>query len=222
MQLEVILAGNRIATSVLWSSDNLSQYKDKNEKWKLFLCQCCLKTLSCPQTWNIKKEKDREKEKIGDKPAKLNEKKSDGELEREIKSAFHAFNPKFRKFRNQLWSWSSRPWDKVGEGLVSKMRRGRGPSPGSATTRCSNFTAIFLTVTSTDDLVPRCLLLNRTKKLATQATVCVLFLLKLKIAKILLGKLSFQLGSWTSWCFISYYWKWYAVDGLPPRLWLTW
>ena len=30
---------------------------------------------------HIQKEKDREKEKIGDRPAKLNEKKSDRELE---------------------------------------------------------------------------------------------------------------------------------------------
>ena len=36
--------------------------------------------------WNIEKEKDREKEKVGDRPAKLNEKKSDRELEREIKN----------------------------------------------------------------------------------------------------------------------------------------
>ena len=36
--------------------------------------------------WNIEKEKDREKEKVGDRPAKLNEKKSHIELEREIKN----------------------------------------------------------------------------------------------------------------------------------------
>ena len=35
---------------------------------------------------HIQKEKDREKEKVGDRPAKLNEKKSDRELEREIKN----------------------------------------------------------------------------------------------------------------------------------------
>ncbi|CAH3156061.1 unnamed protein product [Porites lobata] len=39
--------------------------------------------------WNIlEKEKDREKEKIGDSQAKINEKKSDGELEQEIRSHF--------------------------------------------------------------------------------------------------------------------------------------
>ena len=45
-----------------------------------------LDQLSSPQIWNIEKEKDREKEKVGDRPAKLNEKKSDRELEREIKN----------------------------------------------------------------------------------------------------------------------------------------
>ena len=35
--------------------------------------------------WNIEKEKDREKEKVGGRPAKLNEKKGHIELEREIK-----------------------------------------------------------------------------------------------------------------------------------------
>ena len=34
----------------------------------------------------IEKDKDREKEKVGDRPAKLNEKKTDRELEREIKN----------------------------------------------------------------------------------------------------------------------------------------
>ena len=34
------------------------------------------------------KEEDREKEKVGDRPAKLNEKKSDRELEQEIRCHF--------------------------------------------------------------------------------------------------------------------------------------
>ena len=42
--------------------------------------------LSCPQIWNIEQEKDREKEKVGGRPAKLNEKKGDRDLEREIKN----------------------------------------------------------------------------------------------------------------------------------------
>ena len=41
--------------------------------------------MSCPQTWNIEQEKDREREKSG-RPAKLNEKKGDRDLEREIKN----------------------------------------------------------------------------------------------------------------------------------------
>ena len=36
--------------------------------------------------WNIEQEKDREKEKVGGRPAKLNEKKGDKGLEREIKN----------------------------------------------------------------------------------------------------------------------------------------
>ena len=41
--------------------------------------------MSCPKVWNIEKEKDREKEKGGDRPSKLNDKKHDRELEREMK-----------------------------------------------------------------------------------------------------------------------------------------
>ena len=37
----------------------------------------------CPQIWNIEQEKDREKEKVGGRPAKLNEKKGDRDLDRE-------------------------------------------------------------------------------------------------------------------------------------------
>ena len=39
--------------------------------------------MSGPHIWNIEKEKGREKEKVGNRPAKLNEKKGDRELERE-------------------------------------------------------------------------------------------------------------------------------------------
>ena len=42
--------------------------------------------MSCPQIWNIEQEKDREKEKVGGRLAELNEKKGDGDLEREIKT----------------------------------------------------------------------------------------------------------------------------------------
>ena len=42
--------------------------------------------MSCPKVWNIEKEKDKEKEKGGDRPSKLNDKKHDRELEREMKT----------------------------------------------------------------------------------------------------------------------------------------
>ena len=41
--------------------------------------------MSCPQIWNIEQEKDREKEEVGGRPAKLNKKKGDRDLKREIK-----------------------------------------------------------------------------------------------------------------------------------------
>ena len=46
-----------------------------------------LDKLLCPQIWNIEQEKDREKEKVGGRPAKLNEKRGDRDLEREIKKS---------------------------------------------------------------------------------------------------------------------------------------
>ena len=42
--------------------------------------------LSCPQIWKIEQEKDKGKEKVGGRPTKLNEKKGDCDLEREIKN----------------------------------------------------------------------------------------------------------------------------------------
>ena len=36
--------------------------------------------------WNIEQEKDREKEKVGGRPGKLNKKKGDRDLEREMKN----------------------------------------------------------------------------------------------------------------------------------------
>ena len=45
-----------------------------------------LDKLSCPQIWNIEQEKDREKNKVGGRPAKLDKKKGDRDLEREIKT----------------------------------------------------------------------------------------------------------------------------------------
>ena len=45
-----------------------------------------LDKLSCPQIWNIEQEKDREKEKLGGRSARLKEKKGDRDLEQEIKN----------------------------------------------------------------------------------------------------------------------------------------
>ena len=50
-----------------------------------------LDKLSCPQIWNIEQEKDREKEKVGGRPANLNEKKGNRDLEREIKNNGDSF-----------------------------------------------------------------------------------------------------------------------------------
>ena len=51
-----------------------------------------LDMLSCSQIWNIEQEKDREKEKVSGRPAKLNEKKGDRYLEREIKNKTYIFS----------------------------------------------------------------------------------------------------------------------------------
>ena len=45
-----------------------------------------LDNLSCPQIWNIEQEKDREKEKVSGRPARLNEKKGDRDLKPETKN----------------------------------------------------------------------------------------------------------------------------------------
>jgi len=47
--------------------------------------------LSCPQIWNVQQEKDREKERVGSRPAMLNEKKGVRDLEREIKNKGNIF-----------------------------------------------------------------------------------------------------------------------------------
>ena len=89
-QLEVILTGNRIATSVLGSRDNYKPNKDENGKRKLFLYLCCLKyeaQINCHvHKFGIReRERKRNRElKVGDRPAKLNEKKSDRQLQRDI------------------------------------------------------------------------------------------------------------------------------------------
>ena len=44
-----------------------------------------------PQIWNIEQEKDRKKEKVGGRPAKINEKKGDRGLEQGIKNKREIF-----------------------------------------------------------------------------------------------------------------------------------
>ena len=55
----------------------------------LALKSCGGSQLSCPQIWNIEQEKDRGKENVGGRPAKLNEKKSDRVLELELLEEQH-------------------------------------------------------------------------------------------------------------------------------------
>ena len=47
--------------------------------------------MSFPKNWKVEQEKDREKEKVGGMPAKLNEKKGDRDLEREINKKGDSF-----------------------------------------------------------------------------------------------------------------------------------
>ena len=51
-----------------------------------------LDKLPSPLIWNIEQEKDREKEKVGGRPAKLNEKKGGRDLKREIKNKGDIFS----------------------------------------------------------------------------------------------------------------------------------
>ena len=40
--------------------------------------------MSCSKIWNIEEEKDREKERVGGRPAKLNEKKCNRDLDLDL------------------------------------------------------------------------------------------------------------------------------------------
>ena len=87
MQLEVILEGNRIATRVL-STRQLKSQQRRKRKAEI----SSVSVSSCPQIWNIQLEKDREKEEAGGRPAKLNEKKGNRDLERGIKNKGEKFS----------------------------------------------------------------------------------------------------------------------------------
>ena len=75
-------------------SNKLCQRYFSGNAWKLL----------CPQIWNIEKEKDRENEKVGDRVVKLNEKKSDKTLEREIKNKGDEFRWK-DNMKILYWRW---------------------------------------------------------------------------------------------------------------------
>ena len=47
--------------------------------------------MSCSQIWNIEQEKDIEIEEVGRRPAKLNKKKGDRDLKREIRKTKETF-----------------------------------------------------------------------------------------------------------------------------------
>ena len=59
------------------------------------------------QIWNIEQEKDREKEKVGGRPATLNEKKGDRGLEREInnKGDIFLFEEQHENFVAAVTKW---------------------------------------------------------------------------------------------------------------------
>ena len=65
-----------------------------------------LDKFSRPQIWNVEQEKDREKEKVGGRPAKLNEKKGD----KDFKENFVAAMTKWEMLaatNNARWKWGA-------------------------------------------------------------------------------------------------------------------
>ena len=87
MQLEVIL-GKSHRHPCLVKQRQLKSQSRRKRKAEIG----SVSVSSCPQIWNIQLEKDREKEKVGDRPAKLNEKKGKRDLEREIKNKGEKFS----------------------------------------------------------------------------------------------------------------------------------
>ena len=64
--------------------------------------------MSCTQIWNIEQEKDREKEKVSSRPAKLNNKKGDRDLEWEIKKnkgAIFLLEEQHENFVAEVTTW---------------------------------------------------------------------------------------------------------------------
>ena len=71
-----------------------------------------LDKLSCPQIWNIEQEKDRKKEKVGGRPAKLNEKKGDGDLKKNCSGGDKMRNVSGHK---RMQGEKERQWKKVND-----------------------------------------------------------------------------------------------------------
>ena len=82
MQLEVISEEKSHSHPCLVKQKQLKSQSRRKRKAEIV----SVSVSSCPQIWNIELEKDREKEKVGGRPAKLNEKKGERDLEREIKN----------------------------------------------------------------------------------------------------------------------------------------
>ena len=87
MQLEVILEGKWHSHPRLVKQRQLKSQSRRKRKAEIV----SVSVSSCPQIWNIELEKDREKEKLGGRPAKLNEKRGNRDLEREIKNKGDSF-----------------------------------------------------------------------------------------------------------------------------------
>ena len=87
-QLEVILAGNRIATSVLGSRDNYRANKDENGKRKLFLYLCCLK-YEAQSNCHVHKFGIRERERKRNRESRRQASEAQREKERQTATARH-------------------------------------------------------------------------------------------------------------------------------------
>ena len=78
--LSKVLSLDKLSCPQIW---NIEQEKE-NFSVSILSKVLSLDKLSCPQIWNIEQEKDGEKEKVGGGPAKLNEKKGDGDFKKKL------------------------------------------------------------------------------------------------------------------------------------------
>ena len=75
------MAENHIATLVTTKEEIKTKTESGIVSVSVLSKVLSLDKLSCPQIWNIEQEKDRKKEKVGGRPAKLNDKKGYRDLE---------------------------------------------------------------------------------------------------------------------------------------------